>query len=184
MVKMTTDMGNINVSADVFTNLAGAAATNCFGVRGMAMRSVSDGLVHLLKREAMGKGVHITFNEDNTIAIELHIVVKNGETVVYDGAYSCINDGAGIDLNTELAPNSTVAFSIQLRCDFEYAGSGLAEEDMINWLFYAVVTQDEEPVKERFSDSALYEVILACGAALIVLTGIVVYDRFWKQRHN
>ena len=81
MVKKTTDMGNINVSADVFTNLAGAAATNCFGVRGMAMRSVSDGLVHLLKREAMGKGVHVTFNEDNTIAIELHIVVKNGVNI-------------------------------------------------------------------------------------------------------
>ena len=81
MVKMTTDMGKINVSADVFTNLAGAAATNCFGVRGMAMRSVSDGLVHLLKIEAMGKGVHVTFNEDDTIAIELHIIVKNGVNI-------------------------------------------------------------------------------------------------------
>lgn len=81
MVKMTTDMGKINVSADVFTNLAGAAATNCFGVRGMAMRSVSDGLVHLLKKEAMGKGVHVTFNEDDTIAIELHIIVKNGVNI-------------------------------------------------------------------------------------------------------
>lgn len=81
MVKMTTDMGKISVSADVFTNLAGAAATNCFGVRGMAMRSVSDGLVHLLKKEAMSKGVHVTFCEDDSIAIELHIIVKNGVNI-------------------------------------------------------------------------------------------------------
>lgn len=81
MVKMTNDMGNISVSADVFTNLAGAAATNCFGVRGMAMRSVSDGLVHLLKKEAMGKGVRVTFCEDNSIVIELHIIVKNGVNI-------------------------------------------------------------------------------------------------------
>lgn len=81
MVKMTNDMGTVKISADVITNLAGAAATNCFGVRGMAMRSVSDGLVHLLKREAMGKGVHVTFFEDASIAIELHIIVKNGVNI-------------------------------------------------------------------------------------------------------
>jgi len=81
MVKMTNDMGSICISADVFTSLAGAAATNCFGVRGMAMRSVSDGLVHLLKKEAMGKGVLVTFDEDDSISIELHIIVKNGVNI-------------------------------------------------------------------------------------------------------
>lgn len=81
MVKITNDLGSIDVTAEVFTNLAGAAATNCFGVRGMAMRSVSDGLVHLLKREAMGKGVKVTRCEDDAIAIELHIIVKNGVNI-------------------------------------------------------------------------------------------------------
>ena len=56
MVKMNTDKGYIRISNDVFTTLVGAAATSCFGVRGMAKRSASDGLVHLLKTEAMGKG--------------------------------------------------------------------------------------------------------------------------------
>ncbi len=81
MVRMTNELGRISIAPDVFTNLAGAAASSCFGVRGMAMRSVSDGLVHLLKREAMGKGVYVTFNPDNSIAIELHIVVKNGVNI-------------------------------------------------------------------------------------------------------
>ncbi|NLO46856.1 MAG: Asp23/Gls24 family envelope stress response protein [Clostridiales bacterium] len=77
-MKLNTEKGTISISGDVFTTLTGAAATKCFGVRGMALRSVSDGLVHLLKREVMGKGVHITYGSDNTISIELHIIVKTG----------------------------------------------------------------------------------------------------------
>lgn len=78
MVKFNTEKGLVQISGDVFTTLTGAAATKCFGVRGMALRSVTDGLVHLLKREVMGKGVHITYVDDNTICIELHIIVKTG----------------------------------------------------------------------------------------------------------
>jgi uncharacterized alkaline shock family protein YloU len=62
----------------VFSNITGMAATNCFGVKGMAYRSMTDGLVHLLRREAMSKGVKITYNEDDSISIELHIIVENG----------------------------------------------------------------------------------------------------------
>mgnify|MGYP000741970020 FL=1 len=62
----------------MFTNITGAAATNCYGVKGMAMRSKTDGLVHLLRRESMGKGVKVTYNEDSSVSIELHIMVDNG----------------------------------------------------------------------------------------------------------
>jgi len=75
MIKLENNLGSINIANDVFTELVGDAAMNCFGVRGMAMRSVTDGLVHLLKREAMGKGVYITYNDDSTISIELHIIM-------------------------------------------------------------------------------------------------------------
>jgi uncharacterized alkaline shock family protein YloU len=44
----------------------------------MALRSTTDGLVHLLRRESMAKGVKIRFNDDATVSIELHIVVDNG----------------------------------------------------------------------------------------------------------
>ena len=77
MIKVQTPQGEISVSSAVFTNITGAAATNCFGVTGMAYRSMTDGLVHLLRREAMGKGVNVTYNADNTVSIELHIVVEN-----------------------------------------------------------------------------------------------------------
>ena len=77
-MKLQTEKGAITIGSDVFTNITGAAATNCFGVKGMAGRSKTDGLVHLLRRESMAKGVKVRFNEDDTVSIELHISVDNG----------------------------------------------------------------------------------------------------------
>lgn len=81
MIKVRTDQGEITISSAVFTTITGAAATNCFGVKGMAYRSMTDGLVHLLRREAMSKGVKVTYNEDGTVSIELHIIVENGVNI-------------------------------------------------------------------------------------------------------
>ena len=78
MMRFTTDKGTVTISTDVFTNIAGMAATNCFGVKGMAVRSRTDGLVHLLRREALDKGVLVTYNEDETVSIELHVMMDLG----------------------------------------------------------------------------------------------------------
>ena len=78
MLKFHSEQGEISVSSAVFSNITGMAATNCFGVKGMAYRSMTDGLVHLLRREAMSKGVSVTYHEDDTVSIELHIIVENG----------------------------------------------------------------------------------------------------------
>ena len=77
-MKMITDKGEIRISNEVFSKLTGAAATNCFGVKGMAVRSKTDGLVHLLRRESMSKGVRVQCNEDGTVSIQLHISVDAG----------------------------------------------------------------------------------------------------------
>ena len=77
-MKLHTEKGELVISNDVFTTITGAAATNCFGVKGMAVRSTKDGLVHLLRRESMAKGVKVRVNNDETVSIELHIIVDNG----------------------------------------------------------------------------------------------------------
>lgn len=77
-MKLRTEKGEIRISSDVFSNITGAAATNCYGVKGMAVRSTTDGLVHLLRRESMAKGVKVTYNDDNSVSIQLHIIVDNG----------------------------------------------------------------------------------------------------------
>ena len=81
MLKFHSERGEISVSSAVFSNITGMAATNCFGVKGMAYRSMTDGLVHLLRREAMSKGVNVIYNEDESISIELHIIVENGVNI-------------------------------------------------------------------------------------------------------
>lgn len=81
MIKVRNDCGEISISNAVFTTITGAAATNCFGVKGMAYRSMTDGLVHLLQPQAMSKGVKVTYNDDSTVSIELHIIVENGVNI-------------------------------------------------------------------------------------------------------
>ena len=78
MLRQETDYGKISVGLNVYTLIAGNAATKCFGVKGMAARSVTDGVYHLLRKESMGKGVKVHFNEDDTITIDLHIIVDSG----------------------------------------------------------------------------------------------------------
>ena len=77
-MKLQTEKGAITIGSELLTNKTGAAATNSFGVNGIAVRSKTDGLVHLLRRESMAKGVKVRFNEDDTVSIELHIIVDNG----------------------------------------------------------------------------------------------------------
>ena len=78
MAKISTERGEINVSSNVYTTIAGMAASNCFGVKGMAVRSMTDGLVHLLRKEAVSKGVLVSFHPDGEISIDLHIIVDYG----------------------------------------------------------------------------------------------------------
>ena len=78
MIRHENEQGSVNVSTSVYTDIAGTAASNCFGVKGMAARSVSDGVYHLLRKESMAKGVRVDFHEDGTISIDLHIMVDHG----------------------------------------------------------------------------------------------------------
>ena len=84
-MKLQTEKGRIQLTSDVFSNLTWAVATSCYGVKGMAFRSKTDGLVHLLRRESMSKGVKITYNDDQSITIDLHIIVDNGVNLVAVG---------------------------------------------------------------------------------------------------
>ena len=78
MIRHNNENGSVNVSTSVYTDIAGTVATNCFGVKGMAARSVKDGVYHLLRKESMSKGVSVELHEDDSISIDLHIIVDNG----------------------------------------------------------------------------------------------------------
>ena len=86
MIRKVNEQGSVNVSSSVYSDIAGTAASNCFGVKGMAARSVTDGVYHLLRKESMSKGVRVEFHEDDTISIDLHIIVDNGVNLNAVGA--------------------------------------------------------------------------------------------------
>ena len=78
MIRQENENGTVSVSNNVYTQLAGTAASNCFGVKGMVARSVKDGVYHLLRKESMGKGVRVEIHEDESITIDVHIMVDGG----------------------------------------------------------------------------------------------------------
>ena len=86
MITHNTEIGMISIDTAVYTNIAGYAAINCFGVKGMAARSLTDGVYHLLRKESESKGVRVQFHEDDTISIDLHIIVDNGVNLNAVGA--------------------------------------------------------------------------------------------------
>ena len=76
MVNIINSSGKISITDEVFTNLAGDAATSCFGVKGMVTCSKEGGPWQLLRRESMSKGV-----VDGTVSLELHIGVDHGVNI-------------------------------------------------------------------------------------------------------
>ena len=82
MVNIINDNGKISITNEVFTNLAGDAATSCFGVKGMAGRNKEGGPLQLLRRESMSKGVVVHINDDDdSVSLELHIGVDQGVNI-------------------------------------------------------------------------------------------------------
>ncbi len=81
MVNLVNEFGKISITNEVFSNLAGDAATSCFGVKGMAGRSKEGGPLQLLRRESMSKGVVVHYNEDESVSLELHIGVDHGVNI-------------------------------------------------------------------------------------------------------
>ena len=98
-VNIINEKGYLSVEKDVVAKIAGIAATNCYGVVGMAVKTVKDGIVHLLKKESLTKGVEIAIND---ISIKLHIIVEYGTNIqaigkiVYDTVQYKLQESIGI----------------------------------------------------------------------------------------
>ncbi|MCL2527666.1 MAG: Asp23/Gls24 family envelope stress response protein [Defluviitaleaceae bacterium] len=80
--KSTNEMGTIGIDNEVIARLAGTAAMECYGVVGMAARSMRDGLVGLLKKESLSKGVRLQTQDEGDLLIDLHIIVEYGTNIV------------------------------------------------------------------------------------------------------
>jgi uncharacterized alkaline shock family protein YloU len=74
-------MGHVEISSEVIADYAGGEAIECFGIVGMAAQSMADGLVRILKKESLRKGVDVTIN-DNKITIDFHVIVAYGVSIM------------------------------------------------------------------------------------------------------
>ena len=78
---MSTDLGIITIDPEVIAKYAGTVAVECFGIVGMATVSMKDGLVHLLKKESLTRGITVAISDENHISINFHIVVAYGVSI-------------------------------------------------------------------------------------------------------
>lgn len=79
--KMNTSLGEITVNPDVIAKYAGTTAVECFGIVGMAAVSMTDGLVKLLKRDSLAKGINVAIDEDNGITLSFHVIISYGVNI-------------------------------------------------------------------------------------------------------
>ncbi len=73
--------GEVLIDNEVIAKYAGATAIECFGVVGMATKNVKDGLIKLLKRESLSRGVIVKVDSANKLVINFHIIVAYGVTI-------------------------------------------------------------------------------------------------------
>lgn len=78
---INSDNGKVSIDESVVAQVAGLTALDCFGIVGMGIVSVKDGIVKQLRRDNVSKGVNVRFDENGDIVIELHIVVAYGVSI-------------------------------------------------------------------------------------------------------
>lgn len=78
---VNTAVDNVSIDTDVIAQYAGTVAVECFGIVGMASVNVRDGLVKLLKREYITRGISVTVYE-NKLMLDFHVIVAYGVSIM------------------------------------------------------------------------------------------------------
>ena len=71
-------LGEVNISPNAVATVAGIAAMQCFGVVGMASRTIQDGISELLTgKDNLTKGIEVIIDEES-VSVDLYIIVEYG----------------------------------------------------------------------------------------------------------
>ncbi|QQK80568.1 Asp23/Gls24 family envelope stress response protein [Salicibibacter cibi] len=86
-LEMNSQLGSIDISKEVVATVAGGAATDVYGIVGMAsQKQIKDGISELLKRDNFSRGVVIREFDDD-LHIDMYIIVSYG-TKISEVAYN------------------------------------------------------------------------------------------------
>ncbi|MDI7246360.1 MAG: Asp23/Gls24 family envelope stress response protein [Bacillota bacterium] len=86
---VSTELGQITISDEVIALVAGMAATECYGLVGMASRNIQDGIAELLGMDNLSRGVEVKLAGDE-VSIDLYIIVEYG-TKITEVAHNVID---------------------------------------------------------------------------------------------
>lgn len=80
-VKIKTQAGTIEISNDVIATVVGGAATDIYGIIGMASKNqIKDNLNDILGKENYSRGV-VVRQEENGVAVDVYIMVSYGTKI-------------------------------------------------------------------------------------------------------
>jgi len=101
--KIENKYGSIYIEPEVVAKIAGRAAVECYGLVGLASKSVKNGIVELLKFENMSKGVTVELTEES-LAIELYVIIQYGTKIsevahnIMDRVKYSVENQTGLDV--------------------------------------------------------------------------------------
>lgn len=80
-VKIKTQAGTIEISNEVIATVVGGAATDIYGIVGMASKNqIKDNLNDILGKENYSRGV-VVRQEENGVAVDVYIMVSYGTKI-------------------------------------------------------------------------------------------------------
>ena len=71
--------GQIDISPATIATIATRSVHQCYGVVGMASKSLVDGIAHLLTRESH-RGIDVSY-EDGEIVIDVYVIIEYGTRI-------------------------------------------------------------------------------------------------------
>ncbi|MBC8528805.1 Asp23/Gls24 family envelope stress response protein [Christensenellaceae bacterium NSJ-44] len=83
--KIINDLGYISITDDVIATIAGTAAVESYGVVGMVAKRATDGIMELLGRDNIMRGVRVDTSNDRLV-INLYIIVQYGISIAQAGS--------------------------------------------------------------------------------------------------
>ncbi|OCL25972.1 hypothetical protein U472_08055 [Orenia metallireducens] len=78
--ELTNELGMVKISEEVISIIAGLAAMECYGLVGMAGKTIQDGLAKLLGNDHLSKGVEVETTEEG-VSVDLYIIVEYGTKI-------------------------------------------------------------------------------------------------------
>ncbi|MGX7350474.1 hypothetical protein RU97_GL001458 [Enterococcus canis] len=80
-VKIKTQAGTIEIANEVIATVVGGAATDIYGIVGMASKNqIKDNLNEILRKENYSRGV-VVRQEENGIAVDVYTIVSYGTKI-------------------------------------------------------------------------------------------------------